>query len=42
MLGCQISTVIVLNDKILKIQTISEEAGNEFGVMEWLLGEFRH
>lgn len=34
--GMSDSTVIVFNDKILKIQTISEEAENEFRVMEWL------
>lgn len=37
--GMSDSTVIVFNDKILKIQTISEEAENEFRVMEWLQGK---
>lgn len=30
------STVVLFHDKILKIQTISEESENEYCVMEWL------
>lgn len=37
--GMSDSTVIVFNDKILKIQTISEEAENEIRVMELLQGK---
>jgi len=37
--GMSDSTVIVFSDKVLKIQTISEEAENEFRVMEWLQGK---
>lgn len=35
-IGMSDSTVVLFNDKILKIQTISEEAENEYQVMEWL------
>lgn len=34
--GMSDSTIILFNDKILKIQTMSEEAENEYHVMEWL------
>ena len=34
--GMSDSTVILFQDKILKIQTISEESNNEYHVMEWL------
>lgn len=34
--GMSDSMVIIFHDKILKIQTISEEAENEYHVMEWL------
>lgn len=37
--GMSDSTAIVFSDMILKIQTISEEAENEFRVMEWLQGK---
>jgi kanamycin kinase/aminoglycoside 3'-phosphotransferase-3 len=34
--GMSDSTVIIFADKILKIQTISEEAEHEYQIMEWL------
>lgn len=34
--GMSDSTVVLFHDKILKIQTISEESENEYHVMEWL------
>jgi len=34
--GMSDSTVVLFHDKILKIQTISEESENEYCVMEWL------
>ena len=34
--GMSDSTVVLFHDKILKIQTISEESENEYRVMEWL------
>ena len=37
--GMSDSKVIVFDDKILKIQNTSEEAENEFRVMEWLQGK---
>jgi len=37
--GMSDSTAIVFSDMILKIQTIGEEAENEFRVMEWLQGK---
>ena len=37
--GMSDSTVMVFSDRILKIQPISEEAENEFRVMEWLQGK---
>ncbi|NNU82287.1 aminoglycoside 3'-phosphotransferase [Geobacillus sp. BMUD] len=37
--GMSGSTVVLFKDKVLKIQTISEEAENEYYVMEWLQGK---
>jgi len=37
--GMSDSTVVLFSDKILKIRTISEEAENEYYVMEWLQGK---
>jgi aminoglycoside phosphotransferase len=37
--GMSDSTVVLFKDKVLKIQTISEEAENEYHVMEWLQGK---
>lgn len=34
--GMSDSTVVLFNDKVLKIQTIGEESENEYHVMEWL------
>ncbi|OQP05540.1 hypothetical protein B1690_12920 [Geobacillus sp. 46C-IIa] len=37
--GMSDSTVVLFKDKVLKIQPISEEAENEYHVMEWLQGK---
>ena len=38
-IGQSDSTIILFNDKVLKIQKISEESENEYHVMEWLQGK---
>ncbi len=37
--GMSDSTVVLFSDKILKIQAISEEAENEYHIIEWLQGK---
>ena len=36
--GMSDSTVILFRDRVLKIQTVSEESENEYNMMEWLQG----